>query len=91
MNHNSLLTEEEGGGERGGEGWEGREGGTNLLTLELIEQNESCTEMKRDRKGKKSLRRNDQEGGREGEVRQMGGGGLVTSQSPPPTCSRCHS
>lgn len=31
---------------------EKRRGWTNLLTLELIEQNESCTETKRDRKAK---------------------------------------
>lgn len=58
MNHNSLLREEE--GERKererGRGW------TNLLTLELIEQNESCTEMKRDCKGKESLTRSEQRG-----------------------------
>lgn len=45
MNHNSLLMEA-GGAQRERIGW------TNLLTLELIEQNESCTEMKRDCKAK---------------------------------------
>lgn len=57
MNHNSLLREEGEKRERG-RGW------TNLLTLELIEQNESCTEMKRDckAKGKESLTRTEERG-----------------------------
>lgn len=57
MNHNSLLREEE-GEKRERRGW------TNLLTLELIEQNESCTEMKRDckAKGKESLTRTEARG-----------------------------
>lgn len=56
MNHNSLLREE--GEKRERRGW------TNLLTLELIEQNESCTEMKRDckAKGKESLTRRKERG-----------------------------
>lgn len=56
MNHNSLLREE--GEKRERRGW------TNLLTLELIEQNESCTEMKRDckAKGKESLTRTEERG-----------------------------
>ncbi len=64
MNHNSLLKEEE--KERGERASE-RGGWTNLLTLELIEQNESCTEMKRDCKAKGT---DDSERDRERERRQ---------------------
>lgn len=68
MNHNSLLMEGGGDGRRGRE--RERRGWTNLLTLELIEQNESCTAMKRDCKaeGKGSLTR-----GGYTEVRRTGG------------------
>lgn len=61
MNHNSLLREE---GEKRERERRGRRGWTNLLTLELIEQNESCTEMKRDckAKGKESLTRTEERG-----------------------------
>lgn len=64
MNHNSLLREEGERRERRGEREGERRGWTNLLTLELIEQNESCTEMKRDckAKGKESLTRTEERG-----------------------------
>lgn len=55
-----------------GEREEKRRGWTNLLTLELIEQNESCTETKRDRKAKGregNLMKGEEEGGY-AEVRQ---------------------
>lgn len=42
----AFLRSRRGGLEGGSQGW------TNLLTLELIEQNESCAEMKRDCKAK---------------------------------------
>lgn len=78
MNHNGLLRREEVVGEEEVEGKEGereekRRGWTNLLTLELIEQNESCTETKRDRKAKgreENLMRGQEWGG-------GGGGGRV--------------
>lgn len=49
--------------------------------MELIEQNESRTEMKRHRKTYETA---GEEGGGEGR-RTGGGGGALTSQSPPPT------
>lgn len=70
-----------------GEREEKRRGWTNLLTLELIEQNESCTETKRDRKAKgreENLMRGQEWGGgggggrvRRGETDTRGGRGGI--------------